>query len=108
MDELKDRLKKALSIRNIKAIELCEKTNIPKSAISQYLSGYAKPKSDRIYLISKVLNINETWLLGYDVPMEKQNTTTDELITMINSLDDAQQKNVIDYIQFLKSQQKKD
>lgn len=103
MDELKDRLKKALTIRNIKAIELCEKTNIPKSAISQYLSGYAKPKSDRIYLISKVLNINETWLLGYDVPMERQNATSDELITMINSLDDAQQKNVMDYIQFLKS-----
>ena len=108
MDELKNRLKKALSIRNMKAIELCEKTNIPKSAISQYLSGYAKPKSDRIYSISKALNINETWLLGYDVPMERKATTSNELLDMINSLDETRQKQVLDYLEFLIAQQNKD
>lgn len=71
IDELKNRLKKALSIRNMKPIELSEKTGIPKSAISQYMSGYTKPKQDRIYYISKALNINEAWLMGYDVAMEK-------------------------------------
>lgn len=69
--ELKDRLKQALVIRNIKPIELSEATKIPKSAISQYMSGYTKPKQDRIFSICKVLQINEAWLLGYDVPMEK-------------------------------------
>lgn len=72
ISELKDRLKKALSIKNMKPIELVEKTGIPKSAISQYMSGYAKPKQDRIYLISKALEINEGWLMGYDVPMERE------------------------------------
>lgn len=48
--ELKDRLKQALVIRNIKPIELSEATKIPKSAISQYMSGYTKPKQDRIFL----------------------------------------------------------
>ena len=33
------RLAKALAIRGMKQSELCEKTKIPKSAISQYLSG---------------------------------------------------------------------
>ena len=33
------RLQKAMNIRNIKATELSEKAHIPKSAISQYLSG---------------------------------------------------------------------
>lgn len=68
--ELKDRLKRALMVRNMSAIELSEKTGIPKSSISQYMSGYAKPKQDRIYLICKALNISEPWLIGYDVEME--------------------------------------
>ena len=70
-NELKNRLREALNVRNLKPIELSEKTNIPKSAISQYLSGYAKPKQDRVFLISQALNVNEAWLMGYDVPMEK-------------------------------------
>jgi len=70
-DDLKNRLKKALNIRGMKPIELSEATKIPKSAISQYMSGYAKPKDDRIFLISKALNIQEAWLLGYDVPMDR-------------------------------------
>lgn len=79
VDELKNRLKMALSIRDLKPVDLVEKTKIPKSAISQYMSGYAKPKQDRIYLISEALNINEAWLLGYDVPMEKDQNVSDKI-----------------------------
>lgn len=70
--ELSERLKIALAKREMKPIELSTKTGIPKSAISQYMSGYAKPKDDRVYLICKALGINEGWLLGYDVEMEKK------------------------------------
>lgn len=77
--EIKDRLKLALSLREITPKELSEKTKIPKSSISQYMSGYAKPKQDRIFLISNALNINEVWLLGYDVSMEKQITKQKEV-----------------------------
>ena len=42
--ELSERLKEALVIRDMKPIELVEKTGIPKSAISHYMSGYAKRK----------------------------------------------------------------
>lgn len=66
-EELKNRLREALYLRNMKPIELSEKTGIPKSAISQYMSGYAKPKSDRVYLMSKALSVPEAWLIGYDV-----------------------------------------
>lgn len=77
--EIKDRLKLALSLREITPKELSEKTKIPKSSISQYMSGYAKPKQDRIFLISNALDINEVWLLGYDVSMEKQITKQNEV-----------------------------
>lgn len=66
------RIARALSIRGMKQSELCEKTKIPKSAISQYISGAFEPKQDRVYLISQALNVDPVWLMGYDVPMEKK------------------------------------
>ena len=76
-NELKEkcsvRLAKALAIRGMKQFELCEKTKIPKSAISQYLSGLFEPKQDRLYIIANALNVDPVWLMGFDVPMEKSN-----------------------------------
>ena len=70
-----DRIKTALTIKGMKQSELCRLTKIPKSALSQYISGAYEPKQDRIYLISKALNVSEAWLMGLDVPMERQNAT---------------------------------
>lgn len=67
-----DRIKEALTIKGIKQSDLCRLTGIPKSAISQYVSGAFEPKQDRIYLLSKALNVSEAWLMGLDVPMERQ------------------------------------
>ena len=67
-----ERIATALAIRNMKQSDLCARTKIPKSAISQYISGAFEPKQDRIHLIAKALNVSETWLMGYDVPMERQ------------------------------------
>lgn len=67
-----DRISYALRVRNMKQTELCRLTQIPKSAISQYISGAFEPKQDRVYLISRALNVSEAWLMGYDVPMERQ------------------------------------
>ena len=67
-----ERIKKALTIKGMKQSELCRLTKIPKSALSQYISGAFEPKQDRIYLMAQALNVNETWLMGLDVPMERQ------------------------------------
>ena len=75
-DSCSNRIKTALLIRGMKQSELCQITQIPKSAISQYISGAFEPKQDRIYLISKALNVSEAWLIGYDVPMERQEKQT--------------------------------
>ena len=66
-----ERLKQASLIRNIKQVELCEKTGIKKSAMSQYFRGTFEPKQNSIYLLAKVLDVTEAWLMGYDVPMER-------------------------------------
>ena len=67
------RLRMALNFRNMKATELSELTGINKSTISQYLSNEYVAKRDRIELFAKILNVNEAWLIGYDVPMETNN-----------------------------------
>lgn len=69
------RLEKALEFRNVKQSELVERTQISKSAISQYLSGAFEPKQKNIYKISKALDINPAWLMGKDVKMENSSPT---------------------------------
>lgn len=72
------RIKLGLKIRGMKQADLCQVTKIPKSAISQYISGAFEPKQDRIYLIAKALNVSEAWLMGYDVPMEREKISLEE------------------------------
>ena len=72
MAEFYEQLKKAMQIRNISQGELCKRTGIPKSAMSQYMSGKFKPKQTRTFLIAEALRVNESWLMGFEQePMEK-------------------------------------
>lgn len=81
MAEFYKRLKDAMDIRNISQSQLCEKTGIPKSAMSQYVSGNFKPKQKRTYLIAKALDVNEAWLMGYeDISMDKNNNSDIEIL----------------------------
>ena len=66
------RLKMALSIRSMTQAELCQRTKIPKSALSEYLKGLYDPKQDRLLILSEALNVDPVWLMGFDVPMEKE------------------------------------
>lgn len=80
IDSFKNRLEEALLIRNIKPVELHEKTGLSESLISKYLSGNAIARQRKIDLIADALDINPVWLLGYDVPMEKtSNNISDQL-----------------------------
>ena len=72
------RIAEALHIRGMKQSDLCKYANVPKSSLSLYLSGAYEPKQNRIYDMAKVLNVNEAWLLGYDVPMERKEITPEE------------------------------
>lgn len=83
--DIKDRLREALSIRNMKAVDLVEASGVPKSAISFYLAGKSKPKADRLYTIAQVLDVSEAWLLGYDVPMARSQEAkkNDQLVSLI-------------------------
>lgn len=77
-----DRIKMALSIKGVRQSDLCRLTKIPKSALSQYISGAYEPKQDRIYLIAQALNVSEAWLMGLDVPMERQKSSSPDKVTL--------------------------
>ena len=88
-DELKDRLKIALDIREKKLVDLANALNIPKSSMSMYLSGARIIKdSKRLYAIAKYLDVSEAWLMGYDVPMERpvEQKENDELGEVVERL----------------------
>ncbi len=71
IDTFKNRLKKALDISNMKQIDLVNKTGLDKTLINKYLAGIMKAKQDKLSILADALNVNEVWLMGYDVPMEK-------------------------------------
>ena len=88
--EIKDRLREAMALRGLRAVDLVEKTDIPKGAISYYLAGRSQPKADRIYLLAQALDVNEAWLIGYDVPMhrsdaQKKNDSLAKLIVRLRT-----------------------
>lgn len=85
---LKDRLYEAMAIRGKKAVDLTRDLKIPKSAVSQYLSGKSqKMDSSRLYAIAKYLDVDEPWLLGYDVPMERHDEA--ETIARVEKIGDT-------------------
>ena len=101
--EVKDRIKEALELQNMKPIELSQRTGIPKSAISQYMSGYAKPKSDRLKLLAKALNVSEAWLSGYDTEDDFDNLSekVKEYAVKLNALPEEKQVSVMKLIDLL-------
>lgn len=107
-----ERIRKGLSIKNMKASELCEKTGIPKSAMSQYINGKFEPKQDRLYLIAKALDVSEPWLMGFDVSMsspaptpEKEASNIDIMIASESKdLSDKDKHEILHLIQYKKRQ----
>lgn len=76
--EFKERLAEAIQIREIKQIDLAAKTGLSRAAISQYLSGYTMPKSDRIHKLAVALNVSEAWLMGFDANIDREDTLRKE------------------------------
>lgn len=65
MKIFRERLKIAMGTKAITQSDLCKLTGIPKSAMSQYLSGEFQPKDDRAEIIAKALNVSVARLMGY-------------------------------------------
>ena len=71
VDTFSNRLQKALDYSNMRQVDLVEKTKLDKTLINKYLSGIMKAKQDKLTILADALNVNEVWLMGYNVPMDR-------------------------------------
>ena len=111
-----NRIRIALKVRKMKQVELCELAKVPESSLSLYLKGAYEPKQDRIYMMAHALNVNEAWLMGYDVPMDRVITkstntievTEDEqkLLDLFRLVPENQQQMVLQMIEIALSTNK--
>lgn len=76
-----DRLRYLMEKRSLKQTDIlaaskpfCKKYDIKlsKSDLSQFVSGKVKPGQEKMTILALTLNVSEAWLLGLDVPMERQ------------------------------------
>ena len=77
MSTTSKRIQEGMELRGLKQADLVEKTGISKGALSSYISGRYVPKQNNTFLIAKALNVNEAWLMGADVPMERIDATSE-------------------------------
>ena len=72
-----DRLKQIMRERNLKQVDIlefckpyCEKYGVKlgKNDLSQYISGKVTPGQDKLTILGLALNVNEVWLMGYNLP----------------------------------------
>ena len=107
-----NRLNKAMRIRNIKAAELSEKTGIAKSSLSEYIKGKYEAKQKAIFKLATVLDVNEAWLMGLDVPMEKETNINNDFRFASNNgintegLDENDIEEINRFVEFIKNKKK--
>lgn len=87
-----ERIREGLSARGLTQADLCRLTGIKKSAMSQYVNGGLVPRQDRTFLIAEALNVSEAWLMGFDVPMDRQKSDPldEQFLSLFNSLGDRE------------------
>ena len=112
MSTTSKRIQEGMELRGLKQADLVERTGISKGALSSYISGRYVPKQNNTFLIAKALNVNEAWLMGADVPMERIDTTTEnqprdqkELNEIYLQLSSNNQQRVLTYSKTLLSTQ---
>ena len=76
-----ERLRYLMETRELRQADILNKLSpyckrygidIQRNALSQYVSGKVVPKQDKLTLLGLALDVSEAWLMGYDVPMERE------------------------------------
>lgn len=123
VSDFSKRLSYAMDIRNMKQVDLVEKTGIKKASMSHYVRGIRTDVSlDVISTLADALDVNPVWLIGYDVPMESSITysrrsadllmnsledeSTRQVIEIMDKLDGTGKAQVVQYAAFILSQKK--
>lgn len=87
-----------------KAAPYCEKYKIKlnKSDLSQFVNGKVVPGQWKLTILGMALGVSETWLMGYDVPMEREQP----IPVTEDGLEDPLDKQLMEYVKKLTPDQK--
>ncbi len=96
MNSFKDRLKQIMSERKISQSELSRRTGIGRNSISDYLNGKYEAKQDKVFELAKALNVNEAWLMGFDISKNRKIENND-ITSIYSKLTPTRQSNVLKY-----------
>ena len=118
-----ERLKTLMESRNLRQVDILEKcepyckqygVQLKKNALSEYVNGKTEPGQHKLTILGLALNVSEAWLMGYDVPMERENAVSSsaeqekrnaEFVSLFSQLSVEQQKMVIAQIKGILSEQ---
>lgn len=91
------RLQQVMSERKLKQVDVISLSKVHqkelgvklgKSALSQYINGKSTPDQEKLVLLARTLGVSEAWLMGYDLPMTKeqpQPTSTHDIDNIIEN-----------------------
>lgn len=112
-----ERLQQIMKERSLKQADIlrmcqpyCKQMHVKlaKTDLSNYVNGKFEPKQDKLAVLGKALNLNEAWIMGYEVRKEKTNTSRNKLNEFISEHDftNAEIEQIINYASFLLNQRK--
>lgn len=121
-----ERLKTLMASRKLRQVDILEKcepfckrfgVQLKKNALSEYVNGKTEPGQHKLTILGLALNVSEAWLMGFDVPMERdtglsvneeQVNRTNEFVKLFNLLNSEQQKLIIAQIRGILASQSSD
>lgn len=111
------RLQEILDTTGMSKSELAITAGVNKSNITHYLKGDYEAKQDVVHRVAKNLGVDESWLMGYDVPMRPQASVSEivslqtdnyerEIDPIWDGLNEDGQTSLCEYGNFLLGQEK--
>ena len=105
-----------MRIANMKQTDLARATGLGKGGISNYVIGRYEPKSNIISILAEALNVDPVWLMGYDVPMERKQSSPDKqeltegeklVLELFRKIPEERQPEALELLQVALKMQKK-
>lgn len=99
------RLAELLKAKNFKQADLFKVTKIPRSLISNYLSGKATPTLENAKLLAQAFDVSLDELVGWQPKVYAANDAVEteqerELLRMFRDLDDTERQEIFNYTEY--------
>lgn len=93
-----ERFKYVLNLRHLSVSFVRRMLGVSETKMLKYLNGDFKPGKKELEQIARVLDVNESWLTGQDVPMTKYDGTPEGFDTAKLSDDKNRRSKVVDIL----------